>query len=60
MTNTISVPVAADNTSQAPYHAEDAALKTAGLYFANELLPYFEIEGEFDHIGPTEVVHLDL
>ena len=63
MIKSSSALVPADNHSslpQAPYHAEDAALKTAGLYFANELLPYFEIEGEVDHIGPTEIVHLDL
>ena len=47
-------------SSTVPFHAEDVALKTAGYFFAEELLPYFHIEGEVDHIGPTEVVHLDL
>ena len=39
---------------------EDAALKTLAQFFKDELLPYFNIKGEVDHIGPTESVHLEL
>ena len=63
MTKSSSVIVPTDNHEnllQAQNQVEDAALKTVGLFFANELLPYFNIDGEVDHIGPTESVHLDL
>lgn len=39
---------------------EDSANKVMAQFFGNELLPYFEIEGEIDHIGPTEITHLEL
>ena len=39
---------------------EDSANKVMAQFFGNELLPYFEIEGEIDHIGPNEITHLEL
>lgn len=50
------------NISQADklHQVEDAALKTMAQFFKDELLPYFDIEGEVDHIAPTEIVHLEL
>lgn len=42
------------------HQVEDAALKTMAQFFKDELLPYFHIEGEVDHIAPTEIVHLEL
>lgn len=39
---------------------EDVGLKTAMRFFADELLPYFGIEGKVVAIGPTELVHLDV
>lgn len=50
-----------ENSSiHSPHHVEDAALKTLAQFFGEELLPYFQIEGEVDHIGPTETVHLEV
>lgn len=46
--------------SDKPHQLEDAALKTMALFFKEELFPYFHIEGEVDHIAPTETVHLEL
>lgn len=46
--------------SNAPHQVEDAALKTMMQFFGEELFPYFHIEGEIDHIGPSETVHLEL
>ncbi|MGN1158309.1 MAG: hypothetical protein ACI4TK_19220 [Agathobacter sp.] len=42
------------------WQVEDAALKTTMQFFADELLPYFHIEGEVVGFGPTELVHLEL
>ena len=39
---------------------EDSANKVMAQFFGNELLPYLEVEGEIDHIGPTEITHLEL
>lgn len=39
---------------------EDAALKTTMQFFAEELLPYFGIDGQVVSYGPTELVHLEL
>ncbi|XCP86856.1 hypothetical protein ABXS75_08710 [Roseburia hominis] len=39
---------------------EDAALKTAMQFFAQELLPYFGIKEKVVSFAPTEQVHLDL
>lgn len=47
---------AADPTQQ----AEDAAMKTAMQFFADELLPYFEIGGKVSRIAATELVHLEV
>ena len=42
------------------WQAEDAALKTTMQFFADELLPYFHIEGKVIGFGPTELVRLEL
>ena len=47
-------------SSDTPHQIEDSALKLSMQYFADELLPYFHIDGEVDHIGPTEITHLEL
>ena len=39
---------------------EDAVLKTSMQFFAEELLPYFNIKGKVVSFAPTELVHLDL
>lgn len=39
---------------------EDVALKVAVGFFADELLPYFGIEGKVVGYAPTEVVHLEV
>lgn len=39
---------------------EDAALKISMQFFADELLPYFGIEGKVVAFAPTELVHLEL
>ena len=39
---------------------EDAVLKTAMRFFADELLPYFHIEGKVVDFAPTELVHMEL
>lgn len=50
-----------NNTSTGkPHQLEDSAMKTTAQFFSKELLPYFNIIGEVDHIGPTEIVHLDI
>lgn len=50
-----------NNTSTGkPHQIEDSAMKTTAQFFSQELLPYFKIIGEVDHIGPTEIVHLDI
>ena len=40
-------------TIQAPHQAEDAALKVLHDYFADVLLPYWNITGEVDYAAPT-------
>lgn len=39
---------------------EDAALKTMMQFFAEELLPIWNIEGKVKAFAPTELVHLDI
>lgn len=39
---------------------EDGILKTSMQFFAEELLPYFGIEGKVISFAPTEIVHLEL
>ena len=39
---------------------EDAALKTSMQFFAKELLPYFNIEGDVVAFAPTELIQLDI
>ena len=39
---------------------EDAALKTAMHFFAEELLPFWGIEGQVVGFAPTEQVHLEI
>ena len=47
-------------TSQSTWQIEDAALKTTAQFFADELLPYFHIDGTVVGFGPTEIVHLEM
>ena len=42
------------------YQHEDAVLKTAMQFFADELLPYFGIKGKVVSFAPTELVELEL
>ena len=42
------------------YQHEDGVLKTATRFFADELLPYFNIEGKVIGFAPTEEVVLEL
>ena len=39
---------------------EDAVLKISMQFFADELLPYFKIEGKVLSFAPTELIHLEL
>lgn len=39
---------------------EDAVLKASMQFFAEEILPYFKIEGKVVSFGPTEIVQLEL
>ena len=39
---------------------EDAILKTSMQFFAEEMLPYFGIEGKVASFAPTELVHLEI
>jgi len=39
---------------------EDGVLKTSMQFFAEELLPYFNVEGKVISFAPTELVHLEL
>ena len=39
---------------------EDGVLKTSMQFFAEELLPYFNVEGKVVSFAPTELVHLEL
>ena len=48
------------NEASAIQKHEDAALKTAMRYFAEELLPYLGIKGEVKGYAPTEIIHLEL
>lgn len=47
------------NTAKS-WQIEDAALKTTMQFFADELLPFFNIEGKVVGFGPTELVRLEL
>lgn len=38
---------------------EDKALKSAGMYFGQELLPYFHVKGKIIRMLPTEQIHLE-
>ena len=49
-----------ETTNQLPHQAEDAALKVLHDYFADVLLPYWNITGEVDYAAPTESVYLEL
>ena len=63
MKHSTTVTVSEDviTTSNGTLHQiEDAALKITMQYFADELLPYLHIDGEVDHVGPSEVTHLEL
>lgn len=39
---------------------EDGVLKTSMQFFAEELLPFFNVEGKVVSFAPTELIHLDL
>lgn len=39
---------------------EDAALKCMMQFFADELLPYFKIQGKSKRIAPTELIYMEL
>ena len=59
--STISVPVNVNTPSKQKLNqTEDAINKLTVQYFGDEILPYLRIEGEIDHIGSTELTHLEL
>lgn len=63
MENTNSIIVSKDelkNTTDAPHQIEDNAHKITAHFFGTELLSHLQIEGEIDHIGPTEIIHLEV
>lgn len=39
---------------------EDSAMKTMVRFFADEMLPYFGIEGNVKSIAPTEEIHIEI
>lgn len=39
---------------------EDAVLKTAMRFLADEFLPYFHIEGKVVEFAPTESIHMEV
>ena len=58
---TIMTPVDVDETSKQKLNqVEDAANKLTTQYFGDVILPFLKIEGEIDHIGSTELTHLEL
>ena len=63
MKNTSSVIVPVDEsttTTSTPHQIEDSVHKITAHFFGTELLSHLQIEGEIDHIGPTETVHLEI
>ena len=48
------------NVSSSVTQHEDGILKVAMQFFAEEILPYFEIEGKVVCYAPTEIVQLEL
>ena len=57
----IPTPTGVDETvRQKLDKAEDAVYKLSTQYFGDVILPFLEIEGEIDHIGSTEITHLEL
>ncbi len=46
-------------STKAPQY-EDAVMKTMAQFFADELLPYFGIEGKVAGIAPTELVQVEV
>ena len=60
-TNTTIVTLNDETPSEkALQQVEDTALKLTAQYFSDSLLPYLNIDGEVDHIAPTETIHLEL
>lgn len=49
-----------DEAKEKAQQHEDIALKWASHYFAQELLPYFKIEGKIVGAAPTELVQIEL
>ena len=43
-----------------PNQLEDKVLKTAAMFFGQDLLPYLGVKGRITGIVPTEQVHLEL
>ena len=60
MDNTTNFVPEYEATSQSLHHAEDAIHKMTSQFFGDELLSHLGIEGEIDHIGSTELTHLEL
>ena len=52
--------VFAEQKSENIWQHEDAVMKTMMNFFADELLPYFKIEGKVAAVAPTELVHMEL
>ena len=52
--------VAITESSSGIAQHEDAVLKASMQFFADEILPYFNIEGKVVSFGPTEIVQLEL
>ena len=52
--------VAITESSSGIAQHEDAVLKASMQFFAEEILPYFNIKGKVVSFGPTEIVQLEL
>lgn len=47
-------------TNQQIHHTEDTINKITAQFFGDELLAHMGVDGEIDHIGSTELTHLEL
>ena len=43
-----------------PNQLEDKVLKTAAMFFGQDLLPYLGVRGRITSLVPTEQIHLEL
>lgn len=59
MEETKNTLISGDKSNDVKQH-EDAVLKMAMQFFADELLPYLGIKGKVISFAPTELVHLEL